>query len=86
MNSQELLKDLIAFPTVSSNPNRALIDYCASLLKDTGADVTIIEDIQENKANLYATIGPTNIPGVLLSGILMLCLLKGKIGLSLPLK
>lgn len=68
MTSQDLLKDLIAFPTVSSEPNRALIDYCADLLKDAGADVTIIEDSKENKANLYATIGPKDIPGVLLSG------------------
>lgn len=68
MNSQDLLKDLIAFPSVSANPNRALIDYCAELLKDAGAEVSIIEDEHEDKANLYATIGPKNIPGVLLSG------------------
>ncbi len=68
MKTQDLLRDLIAFPTVSANPNRALIDYCATLLKDAGADVTIIEDKVENKANLYATVGPLDIPGVLLSG------------------
>ncbi len=68
MNSQDLLKDLIAFPTISANPNRALIDYCAELLHKVGADVQIIEDERENKANLYATIGPKDVPGVLLSG------------------
>ncbi|MEM9332582.1 MAG: acetylornithine deacetylase [Pseudomonadota bacterium] len=68
MNTKDLLNDLIAFPTVSSNPNRALIDYCASLLSDAGAEISILEDEKEAKANLYATIGPRDTPGVLLSG------------------
>jgi len=68
MNTQDLLRDLIAFQTVSADSNRALIDYCADLLKTAGADVTIIEDGTGQKANLYATIGPKNLPGVLLSG------------------
>ncbi len=68
MNTKNLLADLIAFPTISSDPNRALIDYCANLLRDVGADVTILEDETGKKANLYATIGPSGIPGVLLSG------------------
>lgn len=68
MNTIDILKTLIAFPTVSSQPNRALIDYCAELLRGAGADITILEDDTGKKANLYATIGPKNIPGVLLSG------------------
>lgn len=68
MTTQGILRDLIAFPTISADPNRALIDYCADLLKNIGADVTIIEDETKKKANLYATIGPSGVPGVLLSG------------------
>lgn len=68
MSTKNILRDLIAFPTVSVNPNRDLIDYCANLLKDVGAEVTIIEDETGTKANLYATIGPRDRPGVLLSG------------------
>ena len=68
METLEILDKLIAFPTVSSEPNRALIDYCASSLKDAGADIKIIEDETGKKANLYATIGPSDLPGVLLSG------------------
>lgn len=63
-----ILRRLIAFPTVSSNPNRDLIDYCAHLLEEAGAEITIIEDRDQAKANLFATIGPTDRPGVLLSG------------------
>lgn len=68
MNTKSILRDLINFPTVSADPNKALIDHCADLLKTAGATVTIIEDETGHKANLYATIGPADIPGVLLSG------------------
>ncbi|MEO1139860.1 MAG: acetylornithine deacetylase [Pseudomonadota bacterium] len=68
MHSTDLLRDLIAFPTISADPNRGLIDYCAGLLRDVGADVHIIKDNSGQKANLYATIGPRDRAGVLLSG------------------
>jgi acetylornithine deacetylase len=62
------LRDLIAFPTVSRDPNRALIEYCADYLKSIGAVVEIIAADSGDKANLYATIGPDMVPGVMLSG------------------
>ncbi len=63
-----ILRDLIGFPTVSRDPNRDLIDYCASYLKSIGASVDIITTEAGRKANLYATIGPQDVPGVMLSG------------------
>lgn len=68
MNTTDLLRDLIAFPTISADPNLALISYCADLLGDAGAQVTVIRDDTGHKANLFATIGPQDRPGVLLSG------------------
>ncbi len=68
MTTTDILRDLIAFPTVSKDPNLALIRYCEGLLRDIGAEVTLIKDATGQKANLYATIGPTDRPGVLLSG------------------
>ena len=68
MNTVEILKHLIAFPTVSIDPNRSLIDDCDQLLKEIGAKTVIIEDETGTKANLFATIGATDRPGVLLSG------------------
>ena len=62
------LRDLIGFPTVSRDPNRDLIDYCASYLRSIGASVDIITAEAGRKANLYATIGPQDMPGVMLSG------------------
>lgn len=68
MTTRDILAQLISFPTISSNSNRDLIDYCAKLLSDIGAEITLIEDKTEAKANLYATIGPKDRSGVLLSG------------------
>ena len=62
------LRDLIAFPTVSRDPNRALIAYCADYLRSIGAVIEIIAANSGDKANLYATIGPDMVPGVILSG------------------
>ncbi len=62
------LRELIAFPTVSSESNRALIDYCYDYLKSIGANVQIIANDKLGKANLYATIGPETVRGVMLSG------------------
>ncbi len=66
--SQEILEALIAFPTVSADPNRALIDYAAGLLEPLGAGISLIPDASGGKANLFATIGPADRPGVMLSG------------------
>lgn len=68
MTTLEHLERLIAFPTVSADPNIALIDYVAQCLRAVGADVQILPNESGQKANLYATIGPADRPGVLLSG------------------
>ena len=68
MTTIEILKTLIAFPTISADSNMKLIDYCSDQLIKVGAEVKIIKNDNGTKANLYATIGPRNIPGVMLSG------------------
>ncbi len=68
MKPVDILERLIAFPTVSSQENRNLIDWVAGLLAENGIESTIIADSTGKKANLYATVGPQDRPGVLLSG------------------
>ena len=36
VSTTEILADLIAFPTVSRDSNRALIDYCSTMLGKVG--------------------------------------------------
>ncbi len=63
-----ILKELIAFPTVSSDSNLALIHYAAERLEAVGARVDVFKDDSGTKANLFATIGPDTDGGIVLSG------------------
>jgi len=66
--SLPLIRDLIGFPTVSRNPNRELIDYVGAFLKKHGVAFDIIWNEDGRKGNLWATIGPADRRGVILSG------------------
>ena len=64
----EILKRLLAFDTVSSESNMALIDYVRELLLSKGIDSLVVKDETGKKANLFASTGPQTLPGILLSG------------------
>lgn len=67
-NTSRILSDLIGFETISSDSNQAMIAYLAERLEDHGADIIIDESSCGNKANLFATLGDVNTPGIMLSG------------------
>ncbi len=67
-NTIRILEKLIAFDTVSSRSNAALIDWVANLLADHGIEAFVQHADEPGKANLFATIGPQDRPGVMLSG------------------
>ncbi len=62
------LKRLIAFPTVSRDSNLALIEHIAAFLTPLGFTCRVIESEDARKANLYASIGPADKAGIVLSG------------------
>ncbi|MBZ9860349.1 acetylornithine deacetylase [Mesorhizobium sp. CA12] len=68
MDSVRILERLIAFPTVSRDSNLDLIFYVADLLAASGIASQIIHSPDGHKANLFATIGPAEKPGIMLSG------------------
>jgi len=68
MDSVSLLKDLIAFPTVSRDSNLGLVDYVSRLLSEHGIASQLIKSEDGHKANLFATVGPQDRPGIMLSG------------------
>ncbi|QKC85162.1 acetylornithine deacetylase [Mesorhizobium sp. NZP2077] len=68
MDSIQILEKLIAFPTVSRVSNLDLIGYVTELLSAQGIACQIIRSADGHKANLFATIGPADAPGVMLSG------------------
>ncbi|MGA0115076.1 MAG: acetylornithine deacetylase, partial [Burkholderiales bacterium] len=53
-----LIRELIAFPTVSRDSNLELIDFVRELLRPLDADVRLTFDRDKRKANLFATLGP----------------------------
>ncbi|MCY3879003.1 MAG: acetylornithine deacetylase [Rhodobacteraceae bacterium] len=68
MNSLQLLDRLIAFPTVSRDSNLELIGFVRGYLESLGARCRLVFNSERTKANLFASVGPPNSPGVLLSG------------------
>ncbi len=68
MNTLEVLDRLIAFPTVSRDPNRDLIEFIRHLLAENGTGSEVYVGESGRKANLFVTLGPTDRPGIILSG------------------
>ncbi len=62
------LEKLIAFPTVSRDSNLELIAYVRGVLEPLGFSSTLAPSEDGRKANLFASIGPRDVPGVMLSG------------------
>ncbi len=68
LSTVDILDRLIAFDTISANSNLALIDWVADHLDGLGVPVRLVRDATGTKANLWATVGPDDRGGVVLSG------------------
>lgn len=68
MNTLAILEKLVSFSTVSRDPNRPLIDFVRTFLSQHGIESELVEAEGGRKANLFATIGPRDRPGIMLSG------------------
>jgi acetylornithine deacetylase len=68
ISSIEMIGRLVGFDTTSRDSNLALIDFVRNYLSDHGVKSELVHDQSRRKANLYATIGPGDRGGVLLSG------------------
>ncbi|WP_455287456.1 acetylornithine deacetylase [Cupriavidus necator] len=67
--SVSLLETLISFASASLTPNIALIHKVQDILAEAGIESMLAPDPQDpSRSNLFATIGPVGVPGVLLSG------------------
>ncbi|MEL0018934.1 MAG: acetylornithine deacetylase [Rickettsiales bacterium] len=67
-SSIDFITKLISFDTTSRNSNMELIHYIRDYLQSLGVDSLLVEDETGTKANLYATLGPKDRPGIMLSG------------------
>jgi len=66
--SIELLTELVAYPSVSLSPNIALIRHVEGLLAAAGIVSSIVTDDSGTRANLFASVGPVDVPGIVLAG------------------
>lgn len=68
MNSREILARLVGFDTTSTKSNLELIDFARNLLDEHGVESQLVHNDEQSRANLYATIGPDDRGGIMLSG------------------
>jgi acetylornithine deacetylase len=68
MDSIEWLRALVAWDTTSSNSNLLMMEHMCNSLLDLGFQCTLDYSPDKTKANLLASFGPKDVPGVLLSG------------------
>lgn len=68
METRDILERLIAFETVSHLPNMALMEFVRDTLASAGIESVLVPESGGTKANLFATVGPADRGGVMLSG------------------
>ena len=66
--TKDIFTQLIGMDTTSRNPNQELMTYISDLLREHGIEPTLIPNDDGTKANLYATVGPQDKSGIMLSG------------------
>ena len=67
-SSVALLRTLVGFDTTSRESNLQLIEFVRDYLAGFDVPCALIYNEERSKANLFATIGPVDQPGIVLSG------------------
>jgi acetylornithine deacetylase len=68
LSSEDILARLVGFDTTSTTSNLELIDFIRNYLDDYSIKSQLVHNDEQTCANLYATIGPDDIGGIMLSG------------------
>lgn len=68
MQAIDILEKLVSFPSVVGTPNDAIVDWVRSFLKAHGAVVHVLPGPEGDRVNLFATLGPRDTAGYVLSG------------------
>ena len=66
--ARSMIERLISFNTVSRDSNLGLIEWVRDYLTKLGATTRLTHDASGKKANLFATLGDSKKPGLILSG------------------
>ncbi|PDT43224.1 MULTISPECIES: acetylornithine deacetylase [Sinorhizobium] len=68
MKTEEILARLISFPSVVGTANHEIVDWIRSYLAELGAKVSVLPGPEGDRSNLFASLGPVDRPGIILSG------------------
>ncbi|MER8373154.1 acetylornithine deacetylase [Mesorhizobium sp. M1406] len=68
MDVFDILDRLVAFPSVAGRPNGDIAGWIETYLAEHGTRVTVLPGPEGDRSNLFATIGPADVPGYILSG------------------
>ncbi len=63
-----ILRELVGFQSVVGMPNGSIVEWIADHLRSFGVATHILPGPEGDRANLFATIGPADRPGYILSG------------------
>jgi acetylornithine deacetylase len=58
MDTTEILKAIVGFPTITSGPNLELMHWLQQHLAGLGADVRVMPGTDANRINRWARLGP----------------------------
>jgi acetylornithine deacetylase len=68
MQAVEILNTLVAFPSVVGTPNTAIVTWVCDYLQSHDIAVSVLPGPEGDRSNLFATIGPKEVRGYILSG------------------
>lgn len=68
MTAADILARLVGFASVVGTPNHDVIAWITEYLRKHGVQATHLPGPEGDRANLFATIGPKHVPGIVLSG------------------
>ncbi|WP_113353549.1 acetylornithine deacetylase [Hyphomicrobiales bacterium] len=68
MDTVEILARLVAFPSVVGTPNDGIVGWIRTYLQGLGIHVTVLPGPEGDRSNIFATIGPRDVAGYILSG------------------
>ncbi len=68
MNVKDILDRLVGFPSVVGAGNGEIVAWVKDYLESQGASVTVLPGPEGDRSNLFASIGPRDRRGYILSG------------------
>jgi acetylornithine deacetylase len=81
---ESILADLVAIPSLPGTPNAAIVDRVRAELARHGVESAVLPGPEGDRSNLFATIGPRDRPGYVLSGHMDVVPVEGQVWATDP--